>query len=69
MIVPYTTRTGLRIGCMYQPPRQSYMMSREAYRLQEALLLDSLPRRRSKALPVILSIAALAAIAAASFLI
>ena len=67
MRTPYTTRTGVRIGCMYQPPNR-VTVSRDAYRLQEALLRDSLPQRRSSARPTILAIAALAAVLAITFI-
>lgn len=36
-VVPYTTKTGLQIGCMYQPPKH-YPMSRDMERLQSSLL-------------------------------
>lgn len=36
-VIPYTTKTGLQIGCMYQPPKH-YPMSRDMERLQSSLL-------------------------------
>ena len=36
-VVPYTTKTGLQIGCMYQP-KKYYPMSRDMERLQTSLL-------------------------------
>ena len=36
-VIPYTTKTGLQIGCMYQPPKH-YPMSRDMERLQASLL-------------------------------
>jgi hypothetical protein len=36
MKTPYTTRTGIKIGCMYEPPRQQ--MTVEEERMQAALL-------------------------------
>ena len=38
--VPYTTKTGLQIGLLYEPPRQNYM-SADQERLQKALLSTS----------------------------
>ena len=35
--LPYTTKSGLRIGCMYSPPPQNHM-SADAELLQSALL-------------------------------
>ena len=35
--LPYTTKSGLQIGCMYSPPQQNYM-SHDAELLQMALL-------------------------------
>ena len=35
--LPYTTKSGLQIGCMYSPPQQNYM-SADAELLQMALL-------------------------------
>ena len=35
--LPYTTKSGLRIGCMYSPPPRNYM-SADAERIQMALL-------------------------------
>lgn len=35
--LPYTTKSGLRIGCMYSPPQRNYM-SADAERIQLALL-------------------------------
>jgi hypothetical protein len=35
--LPYTTKSGLRIGCMYSPPPENYM-SQDAERIQMALL-------------------------------
>jgi hypothetical protein len=35
--LPYTTKSGLRIGCMYTPPQRNYM-SADAERIQMALL-------------------------------
>jgi hypothetical protein len=36
-IVPYTTKTGIQIGCMYQP-KPDVTMSRDMERLQASLL-------------------------------
>ncbi len=36
-VTPYTTKTGLQIGCMYQP-KKYYPMSRDMERLQASLL-------------------------------
>ena len=36
MKTPYTTRTGIKIGCMYEPPRPQ--MTVEEERIQAALL-------------------------------
>jgi hypothetical protein len=36
MKTPYTTRTGIQIGCMYEPPRQQ--MTADEERMQAALL-------------------------------
>lgn len=35
--LPYTTKSGLQIGCMYNPPQRNYM-SADAERIQMALL-------------------------------
>ena len=35
--LPYTTKSGLQIGCMYTPPPRNYM-SQDAERIQMALL-------------------------------
>ena len=35
--LPYTTKSGLRIGCMYTPPPENHM-SADAERIQMALL-------------------------------
>lgn len=35
---PYTTRSGLQIGCRYEAPRRIETLSRDASRLQSALL-------------------------------
>ena len=35
--LPLTTKSGLRIGCMYNPPQRNYM-SQDAERIQMALL-------------------------------
>jgi len=35
--LPYTTKSGLQIGCMYTPPQRNYM-SADAERIQMALL-------------------------------
>ena len=35
--LPYTTKSGLRIGCMYSPPPENHM-SADAERIQMALL-------------------------------
>ena len=35
--LPLTTKSGLRIGCMYSPPQRNYM-SADAERIQMALL-------------------------------
>ena len=35
--LPFTTKSGLRIGCMYSPPPQNHM-SADAERIQMALL-------------------------------
>ena len=35
--LPLTTKSGLRIGCMYSPPQRNYM-SQDAERIQMALL-------------------------------
>jgi hypothetical protein len=36
-VVPYTTKTGLQIGCMYEPPK-NLSMSRDMELLQSSLL-------------------------------
>lgn len=36
-VIPYTTKTGIQIGCMYQP-RPNVSMSRDMERLQASLL-------------------------------
>lgn len=36
-VIPYTTNTGIQIGCMYQP-KPDVSMSRDMERLQAALL-------------------------------
>lgn len=36
-VIPYTTKTGIQIGCMYQPKR-NVSMSRDMELLQAALL-------------------------------
>lgn len=36
-VVPFTTKSGIQIGCMYQPKRH-YPLSRDMELLQEALL-------------------------------
>ena len=36
MKTPYTTRTGIKIGCMYEPPPQQ--MTADEERMQAALL-------------------------------
>jgi hypothetical protein len=35
--VPYTTKTGVQIGLLYEPPKRNYM-SADQEKLQEALL-------------------------------
>ena len=35
--LPFTTKSGLRIGCMYNPPKRNHM-SADAERIQMALL-------------------------------
>ena len=35
--LPFTTKSGLRIGCMYSPPQRNHM-SADAERIQMALL-------------------------------
>lgn len=35
---PYTTKSGLRIGCNYEPPRKLWEPSRTELMLQSALL-------------------------------
>jgi hypothetical protein len=37
-VTPYTTRSGLQIGCRYEAPRRIETLSRDASRLQSALL-------------------------------
>jgi hypothetical protein len=39
-VIPYTTKAGVQIGCMYQPKRH-YPMSRDMDRLQASLLSGS----------------------------
>jgi hypothetical protein len=41
---PYTTRSGLRIGCEYRPAQRLHH-DEDACRLQAALLAGSMPRR------------------------
>lgn len=36
-VTPYTTSTGIRIGCRYEPPR-NYPMSEDMERLQSAMI-------------------------------
>lgn len=36
-VIPYTTKTGIQIGCMYQP-KSNVSMSRDMERLQASLL-------------------------------
>jgi hypothetical protein len=36
-VVPYTTKTGIQIGCMYQP-KPNISMSRDMERIQASLL-------------------------------
>lgn len=36
-VTPYTTKTGIQIGCMYQP-KQTWVPSADMERLQTALL-------------------------------
>jgi hypothetical protein len=36
-VIPYTTKSGVQIGCMYQPKRH-YPMSRDMERLQDSFL-------------------------------
>lgn len=36
-VIPYTTKTGIQIGCMYQP-KPNVSMSRDMERLQASLL-------------------------------
>jgi hypothetical protein len=38
--IPYTTKTGVQIGCMYQP-KPNYAVSRDMERLQASLLSGS----------------------------
>lgn len=38
--IPYTTKTGVQIGCMYQP-KTNYAVSRDMERLQASLLSGS----------------------------
>lgn len=42
-ITPYTTRSGLQIGCRYEPPRLVEVPSRDAVRIQSALLEHRAP--------------------------
>ena len=57
--VPYTTKTGLKIGSRYEPPK-AYNYSRDMETLQSALLGN---RRRVGHLPMtLLCLAALAGI-------
>jgi hypothetical protein len=39
-VIPYTTKTGVQIGCMYQP-KPNYAVSRDMDRLQASLLSGS----------------------------
>jgi len=55
-VTPYTTSTGIRIGCRYEPPRD-YPMSADMERLQTSLIE---PRRESELLSCILWVASLA---------
>ena len=43
-VVPYTTKSGLQIGCRYNRPAPVYPMSSDAERLQRGLLNPSTPR-------------------------
>lgn len=42
-MTPYTTKTGLKIGAFYQPPRDIPQPDRDAARLQRALLGEPTP--------------------------
>lgn len=42
-MTPYTTKTGLKIGAFYQPPRDMPQPDRDAARLQRALLGEPTP--------------------------
>jgi len=37
-VVPYTTKSGLQIGCRYESPKRIECYSRDAFMLQTALL-------------------------------
>jgi hypothetical protein len=39
-VIPYTTKAGVQIGCMYQP-KPNYAVSRDMERLQASLLSGS----------------------------
>lgn len=43
-VVPYTTRTGLQIGCRYDRPAPVYPISKDMQRLQNSLLDYGTPR-------------------------
>ena len=43
-VIPYTTRTGLQIGCRYDRPAPVYPISRDMQRLQNSLLDGGTPR-------------------------
>lgn len=43
MNTPYTTKSGLQIGCNYQPPAQRWVPTRTEAMLQDALLDQEYP--------------------------
>lgn len=43
-VIPYTTKAGLKIGCMYQPEKH-YSMSRDMEHLQTVLISSRQPQK------------------------
>ena len=56
-VVPYTTESGLQIGCRYMPPKRIEYLSRDASLLQSALMLKPTNSvRRARSWPIVRAI-------------
>ncbi len=60
-ITPYTTKSGLQIGCRYEEPRKPWEPTRTESMLQSALL-DGQPTLDLDGVLIILGVAALMAV-------